>query len=176
MKTYLQTRKCSTCGNEESRNLSLGDAAFEETRVWIEPCGKCGSVRFSSVGCPLPDMNRELFELWIHDNGLTVLSQDEDLVIGTGENLILLEEFLQREDALPEKRAVLLSAICVILYDNTPDPDNPDVSRNPEFAALATAILKRNLRVFDEINELYISNYIKQVVYPIIGRPLPTET
>jgi hypothetical protein len=171
LKTYSQSRKCGKCGNEESRVLSLEDAAFEKTRRWMQPCGKCGSVQFSSEGCPLPDMNRELFERWIHDDDLTVLSQDEDLVIGTGENLRLLEEFLQRQDALPGKRATILSAICVVLYDNRPDIDS-EVSRNPEFASSAAGILKRNMKVFDEINELCISDYIKKVVYPLIGRPL----
>jgi hypothetical protein len=117
-------------------------------------------------------MNRELFEQWILDSDLTVLSQDEDLIIGVGENLVLLEEFLQRRDALPGKREVLLSAICVVLYDNSPDVDDPDESRSPEFAAKAAEVLKRNINAFDELNEDYICDYIKEIVYPVIGRPI----
>jgi len=120
-------------------------------------------------------MNRELFEQWIRDSDLTVLSQDEDLIIGTGENLELLEEFLQRQDAVPGKREVLLSAICVVLYDNSPDVDDPDDSRSSEFAAKAEAILKRNIDAFDELNEDYICDYIKEIVYPVIGRPIETR-
>jgi hypothetical protein len=123
----------------------------------------------------MPDMNRELFELWIHDPDLTVLSQDEDLMIGTGDNLGLLEEFLQRRDIVQGKREVLLSAICVVLHDNLPDADDPDGSRDPEFAAKAAEILKRNMGAFDEINEDYICDYIKEVVYPVIGRPIKKE-
>lgn len=120
-------------------------------------------------------MNRELFEQWIHDSDLTVLSQDEDLIIGTGDNLGLLEEFLQRRDVVPGKREVLLSAICVVLYDNFPDDDDHDGSRDPEFAAKAAEILKRNMGAFDEIDEDYIADYIKEVVYPLIGRPIKSE-
>ncbi len=117
-------------------------------------------------------MDKELFEKWIHDADLTVLSQDEDLIIGTGENLNLLEEFLQRRDAIPGKREVLLSAICVVLYDNSPDVEDPDDSRSPEFAAKAEEILRRNIEAFNELNEDYICDYIKKVVYPVIGRPI----
>ncbi len=120
-------------------------------------------------------MDRELFERWIHDPNLTVLSQDEDLIIGTGENLGLLEEFLQRLDVVPGKREVLLSAICFVLYDNLPDADDSEASRNPEFAAKAVEILKGNFGAFDEPNEDYIANYIKELVYPVIGRPIKTE-
>jgi len=118
----------------------------------------------------MPVMNRELFERWIHDPDLTVLSQDDDLIIGTGDNLGLLEEFLQRRDIVPGKREVLLSAICVVLYDNLPDDDDHDGSRDPNIAANAAEILKRNMGAFDEINEDYIGEYIKEVVYPVIGR------
>lgn len=118
----------------------------------------------------MPEMNRELFELWILNPNLTILSQDEDLMLASGENLALLEEFLQRHDAAPGKRDTLLSAICVVLYDNTPDDDNPDGSFNIDYADKATEILKRNMQAFDEIDEIYISDYIKEVVYPLIGR------
>jgi hypothetical protein len=121
-------------------------------------------------------MNRDLFEKWIHQDDLTVLSQDEDLVLGTGENLPLLEGFLVRPDALPSKRAVLLSAICVVLYDNVPGADDPDGYRNPNFADAAKNILKRNIRIFDEVDERHICDYIREVVYPIIGRRLPQGT
>jgi len=123
----------------------------------------------------MPDMNRELFEQWVHDPNLTVLSQDEDLMIGTGDNLALLEEFLRRRDVAPGKREVLLSAICVVLFDNLPDDDDQDGSRDPDFAAEAAEILKRNMGAFDEINEDFIGDYIKEVVYPVIGRPIKTE-
>lgn len=120
-------------------------------------------------------MSQELFERWIHDSDLTVLSQDEDLILGTGENLDLLEEFLKRNDAVSGKREVLLSAICVVLYDNSLDVDDSDDLRSPELAAKAKEILKRNINAFDELNEEYICDYIKEVVYPVIGRPIKTQ-
>ena len=123
----------------------------------------------------MPEMNHELFEVWIHDSDLSIMSQDEDLIIGTGDNLDLLEEFLQRRDVAPLKRAVLLSAICVVLYDNMPDAGDPEGLQNPEFAARAAEVLRRNIHFFDEINEDLISDYIKKDVYPVIGRPIKRE-
>ena len=121
-------------------------------------------------------MNRELLERWIHDPDLSVLSQDEDLILGTGENLELLEEFLQRRDALAGKRVIILSAICVILYDNSPSVDDRKDSGDLALAARATKVLRQNLAAFDEINEDFICDYIKEVVYPIIGRPFKALT
>jgi hypothetical protein len=120
-------------------------------------------------------MSRQLFETWILDPDLNVMSQDEDLIIGVGGNLDLLDEFIIREDAATGKRAMLLSAICVVLFDNIFDPADPNDESNPEFASKAETILRRNIALFDLINEDVISDYIKEVVYPVIGRELPTK-
>jgi hypothetical protein len=118
-------------------------------------------------------MNRELFEIWFHNSDLSVMSQDEDLIIGEESNLEFLEEFLQRDDGAKGKRDILLSAICVILFDNIFDPDDPNDDSNSDFAVKAELVLKRNIELFDQLNEDYIPDYIKDKVYPLIGREIP---
>lgn len=172
MKTFPQTKTCGDCGQADSRILSVQQAAFEQGREWSAPCTKCGSINFSSLQHPLPDVSRELLEIWIHDADLQFLSQDEDLIIGIAENLTLLEEFLQRRDAVQGKREIILSAICVVLYDNAVG-HNPAFLRNPVFVSEAGDILKRNMTIFDELDETCIADHIGKVVSPIIGRTMP---
>ncbi|MEM7387967.1 MAG: hypothetical protein AAF514_23780 [Verrucomicrobiota bacterium] len=67
---------------------------------------------------------RELFEQWILSDSKSkpsALSQDEGLIIGIGENLELLEEFFGGGMRCRRSCIVLLSAICVVLYNNEPD-------------------------------------------------------
>ncbi|RYD31646.1 MAG: hypothetical protein EOP86_17460 [Verrucomicrobiaceae bacterium] len=116
-------------------------------------------------------MTRDLFEQWILDDDPAGWHQDEDLMISMDEDLVLLEEFLQRSDVPPAKRATILSAICIVLYDNAgPDIETRNPHFNPQSAASAAEILKRNPNAFDSFSEARIDDYIKVVVYPVIGR------
>ena len=68
------------------------------------------------------------------------------------------------------KKAVILSSICVLVYDNLPENENED--RDEKALNKAVEILKRNIEVLNEINEDYICDYIKEKVYPRINRKL----
>lgn len=118
----------------------------------------------------------------------------------------LLTEFVQRRDILDSKRAVLLAALCILVYNNTQQNDKsgglylvevstdrfltlgavrwilsaalwivdklPFVkSPNLDHATAAAAIqfLSENHWLFDEIEDVYIDDYVKTVVYPLIG-------
>ena len=119
-------------------------------------------------------MKREFYEDWNRDPDWDVYSQDEDLMFACEDNLELLEEFLLRRDALPGKREVLLSAICVVIYDHLLDEENPDAGFSSSgLGERAVAILQQNLSVFDELDEEAIPEYLRRVVYPVLGRPLP---
>ena len=86
---YEQSRICNNCGYEEIRLLSELSAAFEETRVWEEPCPKCGSIDFSESSS-MPGLSRSILSVWATNDGLSFLQQDEDLAIASRQHLELI--------------------------------------------------------------------------------------
>ena len=176
MKLYHQSRTCGKCSHEESRELPSLNAAFEERRVWNEPCQKCSSKSFSSLGCEIPVLDARILEEWSGDQKLTILEQDEDIMMADADSFDLLCEFVQRRDILKSKRVVLLSALCILIYDNTTDDVQADPECNPETAASAANFLTANSWLFDEIDDALLYDYIKADVYPLINRQLPNAT
>ena len=168
MNTYKQSKTCRLCESVEEREISTKQAAFESTRAWKKPCKKCGSIDFLSSSFEIPDMNRDLLILWAQDESLTVLDQDEDIMLADEKNLEILESLLHEDYTLKTKKAVIISSICVVIYDNLIEDDDS----NEEALEKAILILKRNIGILDEINEDYICDYIKEKVYPKINRQL----
>lgn len=117
----------------------------------------------------MPDLNEEILETWAKDTDLTLLQQDEDLMIANAIALPLLTAFVLRRDISNNKRRVLLSAICVVVYDNRPDDENSGAEPNLKAAQSAIAFLADHIGLFKEIGDEYICDYIKEVVYPLIG-------
>ena len=122
-----------------------------------------------------PAINHELLDEWSREPKLSFSRQDEDLLLADRETLPLLLTFVQRRDILASKRSILLSALCVLIFDNTPDPDDPHAEGDFELAATVAEFLSRNSWLFSEINDDYIYDYIKAEVYPQIGR-IPNAT
>lgn len=116
---YEQNRTCDSCGYEETRLLDELSAAFEQTRVWGEPCPKCGSTQLSE-SCSTPALSRSILEVWASNDELYFSQQDEDLVIASRDNLELVLEFLDSSSTDIWKRRVLASALYVLWYDAYP--------------------------------------------------------
>ncbi|GJD22809.1 hypothetical protein RIVM261_077650 [Rivularia sp. IAM M-261] len=120
---YEQSRTCDNCGFEETRLLNELSAAFEETRVWGEPCPKCGSTCFGE-SCSTPALSRSILEVWASNDELYFSQQDEDLVIASKDNLELILEFLDYSSTDIWKRRVLASALYVLWYNAYPKTSN----------------------------------------------------
>ena len=116
----------------------------------------------------MPPLDRDALQAWATDADLTILQQDEDLMLADAETLPLLKEFIQGKDTLPAKRSVLLSALCILIYDNIPDEDDPSAAKR-ELQEDATQFLVDNIQLFQTIDDGYIYHYVKLAVYPRIG-------
>ena len=162
MSTFEQTRTCSDCQSEETRKLKKLQAAFMQHSHWDDPCHECGGSQFATVSLPMPKLDLEIMEAWITGENLNLMDQDEDLILASKENLELLKAFVVRDDAHADKRAMLLSGLCILVYDS-------DESEDAQTLEDAIKFLTNNRHLFEEIGDGAIFGYIKKVVYPKIG-------
>ena len=169
MSTFEQSRTCSDCESEESRKLEKLQAAFIQHSHWDRPCQKCGGTQFSTMSLPMPKLDVDIIEAWIADANLNLMDQDEDIILASKENLELLKAYVVRDDAGPEKRAILLSALCVLIHDSNESDDAQTLEDAIKF-------LRNNRHLFEEIGDGAIFDHIKKAVYPKIGLTLPDET
>lgn len=169
MSTFEQSRTCSDCESEETRKLEKLQAAFVQHTNWDQPCNGCGGTQFSTMSLPMPNLDQEIMEAWIADANLNLMDQDEDIILASKENLELLKAYVVRDDALIEKRQMLLSGLCVLVYES-------DEIEDAQTLEDAIKFLKNNRHLFEEIGDGAIFDYIKKVVYPKIGQNLLDET
>jgi hypothetical protein len=171
---YEQTRSCEKCGYTETRFLDELTAAFEQTRLWEEPCSQCGSTDFSKGSCSMPLHTRTQFQMWATNAKLSFLSQDEDIILASPENLELLLEFLDYPSTHIAKRRVLASALYILWYDA-----QPEIGRGyPNSVELANKVaqeINKRTSLLIELGELgveksedfseplwYISDYLRE--------------
>lgn len=117
----------------------------------------------------MPNLDIDIMEAWIADENLSLMEQDEDIILASKENLELLKAYVVRDDAGPAKRAMLLSALCVLVFDSN-DTDDAQTLED------AIKFLRNNRHLFEEIGDGAIFNYIKEEVYPEIGLNPPEQT
>lgn len=122
----------------------------------------------------MPPLDEDVLQAWATNADLTILQQDEDLMLADAETLPLLKQFVQRNDILPAKRSVLLSALCVLVYDNIPDEDDPALG-DEKLLNDVTQFLVHNVQLFQTIDDGYIHDYVKTAVYPRIGLQPPAR-
>lgn len=169
MEHLTQWWVCAKCRHEHSRQLSPEIAAFVQRNQWDTTCPKCGGSKYASVSFPRPSLTEPLLDEWSSNHDLSFSDQDEDLLLATAEDVPLLSHFVKRCDIPEQKRATLLSALCVIVYENTFDPSDPNAAIDTKLADRVIQFLKDNIQLFDEIDTDYLYEYIMEDVYPQLG-------
>lgn len=169
MDNYEQTRTCLKCGFTERRQIDKKIAAFETTREWASPCTKCKNSSFKSSSVAIPPPDSELLKIWAESKDLMFLDQDEDILLAEPESFELLARFVQDASLSPSKREILLSAICILLHDNTPEDEDDTEEYDFEVAENVKNFLISNKSLFETLDKFYIQDYIKEIVFPKIG-------
>lgn len=172
---YWQYRTCKSCGFEEQRQNDKFVAAFESTRKWDTDCPNCGEKDVDRAGWAIPGLDDELLHLWGQDESLSFSDQDEDILLANEDNIELLLEGIESSNLLLSKRSILLAALCVLIYDHTPIDEEDDPEMKLELSAKLISELKSRIHLFHELDTVYISDYIKEVVYPRLGLSLASN-
>jgi hypothetical protein len=161
---YYIRRTCSACGDEQVRVLSRRQAAFEASAVsklFENVCKKCSSTASSTL-FPAPPIDLELLKEWAKDPLLSFAPQDEDLVLAEEDYLGHILETLDTVPLTDHKRNLLMSALCVIVYDNSHEENLQCQNHLKERVIEELNKRKDKLRMAED----WIMDYIKEVVYP----------
>ena len=175
MEKYEVDRKCTDCGFEVKAFLTKREAAFQlfDTRTLFGPtCQKCGGNQ-SSDGFTLPTLDKELISEWIQNKDLHFLSQDEELILGTGEYFGLIIEALDSPQILVNKKYILLYALCIMVYDNTIE-DGMDWEPDDSLKRRAIEELNKRKGLLIEAGD-WIMDYVQRVVYPQLDVSWPEK-
>ncbi|ATA90109.1 hypothetical protein CGC58_10480 [Capnocytophaga stomatis] len=174
--TYTVTKTCQ-CGNKDSFPLTKIEAAFElfdDKRLWKEtPCSKCGSTKTVSVSHSFPKIDQELFTIWSENPDYYFIEQDEDLMLAEMDNLDLLLDAFDNPSFPTEKKYVVVSALCVLLYDNRKLPDGKySKEEKQEILENQSRILFELQKRKDEVMKYkdVISDYIWAKIKNIISK------
>lgn len=161
---YKIKRECSECGHIDEIEVSKREAAFElvDINTVVEPkCSQCSSTRFI-IYLQKPKLNISLLKEWASNPDLYLMEQDEDLLLAEGQYLDMILKIIDTEIIPDEKRNLLMSALCVMVYDNSDsDHRNPDIELR---ARVVEELNKRSEKLL--LADEWISDYIKKVVYP----------
>ncbi|OSZ82759.1 hypothetical protein CAP35_05710 [Chitinophagaceae bacterium IBVUCB1] len=165
---YSISHTCSVCGNTDYFEVSKREAAFNlipyNGKDQI-PCSNCGSKEFKSWGGSTPELSKDLFYEWASNENLSFLSQDEDIFIADEKYYDIILELIDDKNTLPSKKQELYSALCVMVYDENIRMEYDNVTSSPFQTKVLMELQKRQL----ELVKCYVYDYIKDVVYPLIG-------
>ncbi|PID90646.1 MAG: hypothetical protein CSA97_01680 [Bacteroidetes bacterium] len=90
------------------------------------------------------------------------IQQDEEIILADADYLEAIVEVLDHETVLPEKRMILLSALCVLLYDTLETEDDSLIQR------VAKELKLRENEITGGGN-YYLSDYITERIFPFLG-------
>lgn len=172
--TYTQTRTCSDCNHEDTRELTEREAAFVELQNWCEywetPCSQCGSRKCESVGIQEVSLTESLLDEWGKNTNLSVNEQDEEIILGNPQYMDLLLRGIESENYLVCKKRVLLEALCVILYDaivkDEEYSDEENLQRLKVAEKVKPELIKRKSLLLHP--DQWICDYIKAVIFPYL--------
>ncbi|WP_226163478.1 hypothetical protein [Hymenobacter terricola] len=170
MKKYVVNRKCTDCGFEVNAPLTKREAAFElfdATELFGPTCVVCGGSK-STGSFTMPMLDEELITAWAQDEGLFVERQDEELILAEGRYLEMILGALDSPLTLLHKKHVLLSALCVIIYDNAV-VDGKEWKPNNSLKQRAIDELNKRKELLAQAGDS-IMDYIQKVVYPQLSK------
>lgn len=162
--TYKFKRECMKCGHIDEIEVSEREAAFELVdinTVLGTNCRQCSSTQYV-IYHPRPKLSISLLKEWALNLDLYLMEQDEDLILAEGQYLDMILKIIDTEIIPDEKRNLLMSALCVMVYDNSDsDHQNPDIELR---ARVVEELNKRSEKLL--LADDWIMDYIKKVVYP----------
>lgn len=173
-KEYKIERICKDCKNIDSFPLTKLEAAFDlfdSLKIWNADCSKCGSNNCQSTTLHGPELDQELLDIWGNNMNLAFMNQDEELLLAELGYLPMLLRAIDEQAYLKHKIDILIESICILLFDNTFQPEEYTDEENERRQKIAKEVRPKLIKRKDKIikAEEYIRDYVKEVVFPQIG-------
>lgn len=153
MSSYTSTWVCADCKTVNEILLNKTEAAFFVCPEYKKttPCTNCGGKESDSSSQPLVEIDRGLMEMWLVNEGLYFLDQDEALLIADVSSEILLD-MLARDHVSCVKRITLLEALIVRLTDEL-TTSALEVNAISEFLKLNQSQWDGNAAIWDYLQD-----------------------
>lgn len=169
---FYVSHTCDNCNQRDYFAITKREAAFSLVD-WHKydnvPCSNCGKNNFSGRSRSLSELDIELFTEWANNKELYILDQDEDLILADEKYIDIMLYIIDNRVGLERKRQILLSALCVIVYDNITSDGSIDEVNDLDLANRVVEELKIRKSLLLALEEWVICDYIKDKVYPLIG-------
>jgi hypothetical protein len=163
-KTYKIERTCTICGHADKLLVTKREAAFELfdiEKALGRKCKDCSSTSFTTA-YERPDLDFDLLKEWATNSDLSLMPQDEELLLADEQYLDMILKVLDTVSIPDHKRNLLMDALCVIVYDNTiADNSQPNDQLKER---VIEELNKRQDKL--QLADNWIMDYIKDVVYP----------
>jgi len=171
---YILTRVCKDCQNTDYFSLTKTEAVFklyDWASFFNSPCTNCGSTTCQSLSSPFVTIDKEILDTWGNNSELRFLDQDEELILAEFKYLPMLLNAIDDSSYMGAKINILIEAICILLYNYTSGSDEYSELENVERERIARQIRQELIQRRQIIieSQAYISDYVKEVVYPQIG-------
>ncbi len=117
-------------------------------------------------------LKNEIIEKWVSGEKHDIFAQDEEIILAEGryiEDILLL---LDNHTLTKYQRHVLITALCIIVYDNSFDEELGEYNSEDYSVELRDRVIKElNKRIDDvlDVENYLLLPYIKKVVYPQLG-------
>ena len=163
---YKIVRTCQNCKAIESLSINKREAAFhlvQPNHILGNSCKSCGGKIFSLMN-EMPSLDADLIKEWANDEALIFLEQDEDLILAHEDYIDFIIEVLAQPSIAERKKSILLSALCVLIYDEVDEDINGLQKANVQ---KIIAYLKTQKELLLEQGD-WIQDYIQEVVFPLI--------
>ncbi|AWH86134.1 hypothetical protein HYN59_13890 [Flavobacterium album] len=171
---YTAEKVCKECGAKDIFELTKTEAAFslKDSTLQNSKCTNCGSERWNFYAHNRPDLDTELLEIWGNDPNIYFMDQDEDIVLAEEENIPLFLNAIDNKLYPQRKLNILLAALCIIVYDNVAANEEYTDEENIKRKKIADKVipeLSYRKHLIDETKNWEIMDYIRKVVFPLIG-------
>ncbi len=117
-------------------------------------------------------LKNEIIENWVTGEKLDIFQQDEEIILAEGRYLEDILLLLDNYTLSKYQRQVLITALCIIVYDNSYDEELGEYNSEDYSLELRDKVIKElNKRLDDvlDVENYLLLPYVKKVVYPQLG-------
>ncbi|MFP9113382.1 hypothetical protein ACLI1A_05535 [Flavobacterium sp. RHBU_3] len=163
------TKYCANCA--QNIHLEVNDTAttFSDYENLIAlPCNNCNMNVFNHIDLNTIKIDKQILDVWGKHPNLYFFEQDEEIILADEANIALFIDAIDNSNYLQFKKEILLTALCVLFYDNRVKDDGYTEEENEVRKGIALNILpylKLKKGMIHKLPDWLLLDYIKDVLF-----------